>query len=374
MPTVASVATRVPSHYYRQDTLASTFKSYCEAHQVGLDGELVDQLYQNSQIRGRYFAQPLDSFFDPPMHNRVNEASLRVAVDLAAEAVAEALDEAGLSTSDVRSITSLASTLIAIPTLETRVMNRLPFPPDLKRFPLNGLGCMGGAAGMARVNDYLVGHPEEVAVLLACEMGGTGIWLGGIQGYLQSVAESTGDGAASFSDLVSQAVTTALFGDGLAAAVCVGDRHHLAQAGGPRILGTRSVFVADTQEIMEVRVMSKGFMTALSADVPRHARDGIASVIEEFLGGHALGLDDIGVWMLHPGGPKVVSEIQEAFSLSDDDLRFSFDVLGEVGNVSAPTVLFVLDRAMRTDVPEGTYGLMVAMGPGFSEELVLFQW
>lgn len=375
MTWIAATKAALPSFCYSQSTLAALFKKYCVAMGYDLDHDLIDGLFTNAMIRERHFALPLDSFFEPPTRHAANEAALSVAVDLSTKMVREMLDEVGCAPGEISRITSMMTTVISIPTLDARVMEHIDFPDHVKRVPLNGLGCMGGAAGLSRVHDYLVGHPEEAALLLCVELGGSMYWQGGLQGYLRSAMPRLAEDPGVFSEVVSQVISGALFGDCLTAALLVGDGHRLAGRGMPRVVDNRSITLRRTVSVMNVDVMDDGFKNILSPDVPRYASTALRAALEPLLGKHGLGIGDLRHYMIHPGGPKVLQVVQDDLGLTDQALALSRDVLARIGNVSAPTVLYMLDEAVRRSRPaQGSYGVMASMGPGFSEEVVLLQW
>ena len=375
MPYVAATATNLPAHYYDQQTLADTLRKYCQTIGLDVDLDIIDSLFANTQIDGRYFAMPLDTFFDPPPFSQVAARCVEEAADLCEQTVRKVLDEAGLKSTEVAQLTSMMSTVVSVPTVDAIIMNRIEFSPALKRNPVNGLGCMAGVAGISRVTDYLRGHPEDAVVLLCCELGGSAFWQGGVQGYLQAALDKDLTTSAFYTDLVSQIVTVALFGDGVAAAVIVGDDHPLVRPGLPRIVDTRSGFLPGTLDVAGVDVLDSGFRNRLSVDVPGLARTGLRPVLDPLLGAHGLTQESIGHWIIHPGGPKVLTATAEEFGLGEDDLTLSRHVLRTVGNVSGPTVLYMLEETFRSyDLAPDTWGLIVGMGPGFSQEAVLLRW
>jgi alkylresorcinol/alkylpyrone synthase len=231
----------------------------------------------------------------------------------------------------------------------------MPFSPNLKRVPLFGLGCVAGAAGLARVSDYLRGHPNEAAILLSIELCSLTIQ------------------ADDFS--IANIVSSGLFGDGAAAVLLVGDDHPGQAGSGPRVIDNRSIFFPDTEYVMGWDVMDSGLKIVLSGDVPQLAEAHVRPEVETFLGEHGLSIQDIKHWIAHPGGPKVIQAIETALGLSDDALSISRESLAAAGNMSSTSVLLILEETLSRFKPEpGTYGLLMAMGPGFCAELVLLQW
>ena len=232
-------------------------------------------------------------------------------------------------------------------------MNRLPFPRTLKRTPIFGLGCLAGAAGVARTADYLRGAPKEAALLLSVELCSL---------TLQSQDLS-----------VPNLVSSGLFGDGAAAVLMVGAEHP-SVANRPRVLATRSVFFDNSEHVMGWDIGEWGFKVVLSPEVPDYARERLTPALLEFVADCGLTLDQIRAWVAHPGGPKVIQALQESLALPEDAFQLTRESLANVGNLSSASVLFVLREALARDVAPGTYGILLAMGPAFCAEVVLLQW
>jgi len=280
-----------------------------------------------------------------------NDAWIRVAQELGGEAVARALAAAGLTVDDVDMLIFVSVTGIATPSIDARLVNRLHLPPRIKRIPIFGLGCVAGAAGVARAADYVRAFPHQVAVLLSVE--------------LCSLTLRADDSS------VANLIASGLFGDGAAAVVVVGKERH---ATGPEIVATRSVFYPDTEHVMGWDISEKGFRIVLSADVPKTARRFLRRDVDGFLAEHGLTRDQIGAWVCHTGGPKVLEAIEEALDLPENALARSWESLRSIGNLSSASVLMVLGDTLKQAPPVGTWGMMLSMGPGFCSELVLLRW
>lgn len=244
---------------------------------------------------------------------------------------------------------------LAVPSVDARIAAQLGLRDDVRRVPLFGLGCVAGAAGVARVNDYLRGAPDAVAALISVELCSLTY-----PGYKPSLAGLVG---------------SALFADGAAAVVAVGERRaEQLAAGGPSILDSRSHLYPDSLRTMGFDVGATGFELVLSKDVAAVVEQYLEADVTQFLGAHGLTTADIGAFVSHPGGPKVIEAINAALSLPPEALELTWRSLGEIGNLSSASVLHVLRDTMAKPPPSGSPGLMLAMGPGFCSELVLLRW
>jgi alkylresorcinol/alkylpyrone synthase len=302
-------------------------------------------------VGGRHLALPMEEY--PKIENwgQANDHWIRVAQDLGGKAVMSTLDRAGLSVDEVDAIYFTTVTGVATPSIDARLMNRLGLPSRAKRVPIFGLGCLAGAAGIARAADYLKGHPDEVAILLSVELCSLTL-----QREDLSVENLIGSG---------------LFGDGAAAAVLVGEQR---ASGGPRVVASRSSFYPDTERVMGWDVSERGFKIVLSAEVPEMVKRYLRRDVDAFLAEQELHRNDMAVWISHPGGPKVLEAMQEALELPEGSLESAWRTLREVGNLSSTSVLLVLEETLASPPPAGSWGLISAMGPGFCSELVLLKW
>ena len=275
-----------------------------------------------------------------------------MAQEVGESAILEALERAGLGTDEVDAFLFVTVTGVATPSIDARLMNRLGLAPRVKRMPIFGLGCVAGAAGIARAADYVKAYPDQVALLVSVE--------------LCSLTLQRKD--LSIPNLIS----SGLFGDGAAAVVVVGDER---RSDGPRIVATRSIFYPDTEQVMGWEISEKGFQVVLSAEVPEMVRNHLRQDVDRFLADHGTSRKEIASWVAHPGGPRVLEAMAETLELSDGELDVTWRSLGEVGNLSSTSVLLVLEETMREHRPEpGSLGLVLAMGPAFCSELVLLEW
>ncbi|MBL8742294.1 MAG: type III polyketide synthase [Myxococcales bacterium] len=351
---VASVETVLPSHRYVQADLARLAQRLLPT-QALKEGTL-QRLFQRVGVAERYVALPAERYSELSGFGARNDAWLEVATRLSEEVVSKALVAAGVSADQIGLMASTTVTGVAVPSLDARLMNRLPFSPSMKRMPLFGLGCLGGAAGLARAADYLRAFPEELAVFLSVE--------------LCSLTFQPENG--SLANLIS----TGLFGDGAAAVVLAGANHPLAATSAvPRIIASRSAFFPRTERVMGWDIIDSGFQIVLSSDVPTICAEQAGPAVDGFLASQGLSRGDVRSWIMHPGGPKVIDALEAALCLGPEALRPTRESLANVGNLSSASVLFLLAEHRRKLRPEpGEHSILMAMGPAFCAELVLLQW
>ena len=348
--TLAGVHAVLPPHRYTQAELTAAFTEMC----LGPDGNqaLLARLHANAQVSSRHLVLPLEQYATLTGFGESNDLFIAHAVQLGAAALTGALERAGIAPDEVDVVISTTITGIAVPSIEARIAQLVGLRPDVKRMPLFGLGCVAGAAGIARLHDYLIGHPNQVGAMLSVE--------------LCSLTVQRDDHS------VANLVASGLFGDGAAAVVAVG-AHRPAQ--GPRVLDSRSHLYPDSEQIMGWDVGAGGLKIVLDAQVPAIVQQYLGQDIRSFLAAHSLQVDDVGAWVSHPGGPKVIEAIEAELGLAGDPLELTWRSLDQIGNLSSSSVLHVLrDTLDKRSLMPGTPGMLMAMGPGFCSELVLLQW
>ncbi|MDT5139889.1 MAG: alkylresorcinol/alkylpyrone synthase [Mycobacterium sp.] len=345
-PSVAGVAVKFPRHRSSQaDTIAAL---------TDFAGPDFKRFALSSGVESRHTALPLSRYSALSGFSEANDVFVDVALELGEEALLEALEKAGVEPSEVDIVFSTTVTGLAVPTLEARLAARVGLRQDVKRVPLFGLGCVAGAAGVARMNDYLRAFPDQVAVLLAVE--------------LCSLTIQREDNS------VANLVASSLFGDGAAAVVTKG-AHRAAGAGvGPKVLATRSRIYPDTEGVMGWNIGSDGFRIVLSVDVATVTEKYLGDDVRNFLADHGLTPDDVSTWVCHPGGPRVIEAVENVLDLPTDALAHTRESLRSNGNLSSVSVLDVLGANMADPPAPGSIGLMIAMGPAIGSEFVLLKW
>ncbi|GGT33149.1 stilbene synthase [Streptomyces kurssanovii] len=351
--TVVAVRSALPSHRYAQSDLTELIGDLCL--RPGEDRGLLRRLHRSAGVRTRHLALPIERYQGLSDFGQSNTAWIEAGLALGEEALVGALESAGITAADVDLLVCTSITGVAAPSLDARLAVRVGMRPDVKRIPVFGLGCVAGAAGLGRIHDYLCGHPEDTAVLLSVE--------------LCSLTLQQRDGS------LANLVAGALFGDGAAAVVARGGRAAGPDAGRPRVVATRGRLYPDTEHLLGWKIGASGFRVVVDAGIPDIVRARLGPDLRAFLAAHGLGPDDVGTWICHPGGPKVLSAVADTLDLPEGALESAWRSLASVGNMSSASVLRLLEDIGRAGRPEpGTWGVLLAMGPGFCTEFVLLRW
>lgn len=349
-PQIAAAASAFPRHYYRQEEIAAALKRHWSARLS--NSKALERLLTRVGVDGRHLALPIEAYDDLTTWGKSNDAWIEVAEELAEQSICRALARAGLAEQDLDAIFFVSVTGIASPSIDARLINRMHLRTDIKRNPIFGLGCVAGAAGIARASDYVRAFPNQVAALVSVE--------------LCSLTWQRDDLS------VPNLISSALFGDGSAAVILAGSER---TASGPRVLGSRSSFYRGTEEVMGWNISEAGFKIVLSPNVPQMVRKHLARDVDGFLADYGLNRSDISSWIMHTGGPKVLQATEESLELSDGALDISWKSLRRFGNLSSTSVLLVLEEFMnRQRPPADSYSILAAMGPGFCAEIVLLRW
>lgn len=338
---LVATGTAVPPHRIEQrDAAAAAHQGFAARYD---DFERLARVFESSGIRRRYAVRPLEWYLEPLGWPERHAAYLQGASDLFVSAAGRALDSAGILASEVDTVVSVSSTGIATPSLEARVAARIGFRSDIERVPVFGLGCAGGASGLAIGSRLAQSRPGSVVLVVAVELCTLAFRLDKLT--------------------KENIVATALFGDGASACILRSTEEGIATV---EMSGQHTW--PDTLDIMGWDVDPQGFGVIFDRAIPPFAQEHIAPAIAGILGRAGLELADVDRFACHPGGAKVVNALERALSLPQGSLDHEREVLAEFGNMSAPTAIFVLERVIEAGLPSRT--LLTAMGPGFTASCV----
>lgn len=348
MPRLLSVATALPPHCLARDEARAIARQVFAGHRH-LDRLL--NVFDSSGIEQRYFCEPGDWFLDEHSPESINRSYIDNATDLSETAVRLALERCSLEPADVDYLIYVNTTGLATPSIDARLLNRLGCRLDAAHLPIWGRGCAGGAAGIAHMGEYMRGHPRGVGVVVAAEFCG--------------LTFLPGD------HTKSNIVASALFGDGVGAAVVAGSE---VDRPGLKIERTRSRLYPDSLDIMGWNVTAHGLQVVFNRRIPDIVRQHGAADLDSLLRLAGIQQEEVVEYLYHPGGPKVLSAYREAYGLDAKALRHSQEVLRDYGNMSSATVMFVLERFLQQQARSvDGYAVVSALGPGFCAESLLLK-
>jgi alkylresorcinol/alkylpyrone synthase len=346
---IVSAASAFPTHVYPQRAISAALNRIWKDQ---VRPEVLERLHAHCGVDQRCLSLSLEQYEQLRTWGQANTLWIETAEQLGSTAICRAITPHGIEPRDIDALLFTSVTGISSPSIDARLVNRMTLNPAIKRMPLFGLGCVAGAAGIARAADYLRAFPDQIATVLSVE--------------LCSLTWRRDDTS------VANLISTGLFGDGAAAVVLAG-----AESGfdGPEILATRSVFYPQTEDVMGWDISEKGFRIVLSPQVASVIESRLAQDVDAFLAEQGLSRADVGSWIIHTGGPKILEAVERALELPDGALDPSWDCLRRVGNLSSASVLVVLEDILTRRRPApGTYSILAAMGPGFCSEFVLLRW
>ncbi|UAC47019.1 type III polyketide synthase [Bacillus aquiflavi] len=361
MPTIVSVAEAVPPYEIDQETAIQFAKQLFSGSFRDIDRLL--QVFQNGQIEKSHFIKGIDWFRQKHGLAEKNKAYIEGAVQLGTEAIQKCLGEkAYIKTrvpyDEIDAIFTISSSGIATPSIEARIMNILPFKESVKRIPIWGLGCAGGAAGLSRAYEFCLAFPKAKVLVLCIE--------------LCSLTFQHNDRTKS------NLIGTSLFADGVACALLCGDEafddKHFQQILYPKILATESITKRDSLNVMGWDVKDEGLYVVFSKSIPTIITNWLKPNVDSFLQKNNLQMKQMNHFIVHPGGKKILEAYVHALNIPQEMVNISFNILRQYGNMSSATILYVLNRFMRLNHKEGEYGLALSLGPGFSSESLLLRW
>jgi alkylresorcinol/alkylpyrone synthase len=303
----------------------------------------LSRVFDNAGITKRHAARPLSWFSEPHAWQDRMAAYAEVASALFVEATTRALDRAGLAAADIDCIVTVSSTGFATPSLEARLAGGMGFRADIERVPVFGLGCAAGVSGFAIASRMAKGRPGATVLFVVIELCSLAFRLDALT--------------------KPNIIATALFGDGAAACIL-----RSGPGGVAEVESTGEHLFPDTLGIMGWQIDDVGFGIILEQSLPPFAEAEIGPAVGTILARSGLTLADIDRFICHPGGAKVLTALEATFDLAPGSLDHERAVIADYGNMSSPTVLFVLERAIAAGLPERS--AMVAMGPGFSASCV----
>jgi alkylresorcinol/alkylpyrone synthase len=332
-----SVATAVPPHIAEQRVAKEIGRRAFRGRASMF--ERLSGVFDNADIAKRHLVAPLEWYEQPHGWAERNAIYLAACEQLFEDAACKAIEKAGLAPEDIDGVVTASTTGIATPSLEARVGPRIGFRDDVRRVPVFGLGCAGGVSGLALTARLAASDPGTNWLFVTVETCSTSIRLD--------------------SDDPAAIVATALFGDGAAAAVVSTEDGGLGQ-----IRSSAERLWPDTLGIMGWRVEDPGLGVVFDRAIPPFIEANLADAVDGMCRQMDIARADIDRFCCHPGGAKVIAAIETALELNQGELNVEREVLRDFGNMSAPTVLFVLERLLRTALPERV--LMTAFGPGFT--------
>ncbi len=347
---IVSAGTAFPRHYYSQEVLLDALQQYWNGKLE--NPKILSRLHSRAAVDGRHLALPLLEYHNLNTWGDNNRAWFRAAEELGTQALCRAACAIGLDRQQIGALLFMSITGVSSPSIDARLINRLGLSPQIRRVPIFGLGCVGGAAGIARAADYVRAYPDQIAALVSVETCSLTLQRDDVS--------------------VANLISSGLFGDGAASVLVAGSGVGLP---GPEIVATRSTFYPGTEDVMGWDITEKGFRIVLSPKVPDVIRENLGRDVDTLLQENDLRRSDIGTWIMHTGGPKILDATQEALGLPDGALEASWESLRKVGNLSSASVLVVLEEFMTRRRPEpGSWSVLGAMGPGFCSELILLRW
>lgn len=371
MTQILAVRSAFPPHRYPQEECTRAFADLAGLRPA--QRALLERVSRNAGVDTRHTALPLAQYATLSGVAAANDRYVTEATTLAGRALGAALAAAGVPAAEVDLLLLTSVTGVSVPSLDARLIPGAGLRADVKRLPVFGLGCVAGAAGLARLHDYLLGWPEHVAALVSVEL----------------CSLTVPRAQVTTADLVAGA----LFGDGAAAVIATGTNGAGAGASAngasarrrpPQVIATHSEVYPGSGDALGWRLADEGWRIVLRTELAAVVEQRIGPTVTKFLAGHGLAPEDIGTWICHPGGPKVIDAVRDGLGLPEDAVAASRRSLAAVGNLSSASVLHILEQLQPPGPaaagPAGEHGggqrhcLMVGLGPGVSVELVLMRW
>jgi alkylresorcinol/alkylpyrone synthase len=347
-PTIAATATALPPYTITRDDVKYYMGRVFDIPERKLEAMM--SIVDNAQVHKRHAIFPIEYLVEPRALAKTNNEYIEHAVKLGREAAEKCLERAGLKPDDIDLIITVSCTGFMIPSLDAHLINLMGFRSNVRRMPFTELGCAAGAMALGRAADYLKANPGGNVLIISVE--------------LPSLTFQRKD--------ISQAnlISSILFGDGAAAVIVSGKPTR-----GPKILASETYTFPDSLGAMGFDLRDSGFHILLAKDVPEMIGEKIGGLVQAFLDRQGRKREEIKGWILHPGGARLLGNVEKQLGLSKCDTQPSWDILGNVGNLSSATILFILQEWLeKRPLNPGEYAMAAAFGPGFSAEFLLLQW
>ncbi|GBF10341.1 type III polyketide synthase [Tepidibacillus sp. HK-1] len=353
MSYIISVGTAVPPYEISQETAKNFSKILFKDHFKDIDRLL--RIFDHTQITKRHFCVPIEWFEVEHTFEEKNMIYVKNAIELSKQAIFHCLKNTPFATEDIDHILFISSTGLSTPSIDAYLFNDpdIHFNPHIKRTPIWGLGCAGGAAGLSRAMEYSRAFPNDKVLVVSLEIGELA--------FLRNDLSK------------SNLVATSLFGDGAAAVLIVGDQVLQTDAG-LKMIDSQSTIWKNSLDVMGWDVRNNGLKVIFSKDIPSIVQNELKPNVDQFLLNHHLTLSDLQFFILHPGGTKIIEAYENAFQITEQETMITRQILNQYGNMSSPTVLFVLQALLKSHPPKNGHGILIALGPGFSSEIILLEW
>jgi alkylresorcinol/alkylpyrone synthase len=346
--TIAASATALPPYLITRDDVKYYMGKVFDIPERRVEAMMA--IVDNAQVHQRHAIFPIDYTIEPRPLAQTNNEYIEHAVKLGREAAEKCLSRAGLKPEDIDLIITVSCTGFMIPSLDAHLIKLMGFRSNIRRMPFTELGCAAGAMAISRAADYIKSNPGANVLIISVE--------------LPSLTFQRKD--------ISQAnlISSILFGDGAAAVIVTGK-----EKPGPRVLVTETYTFPDSLGAMGFDLRDSGFHILLAKDVPEMIGERIQELVQGFLSRHGKTRQDIKGWILHPGGARLLGNVEQRLGLCKCDTQPSWDILANVGNLSSATILFILQEWLeKRPLKPGEHAMAAAFGPGFSAEFLLLQW
>lgn len=352
MPYIISAGTADAPFKLPQDEVKKFIYNLFSNSSIDIDRMI--GVFDNSSVSERHFSAPMEWFGEEHSFAEKNKIYADTALKLSSQAIEDCLWKADVDVSRIDHVFFVSSTGLATPTIDALLFNKMKFNRHVKRTPIWGLGCAGGAAGLSRAMDYTKAYPESTALLISIELCS-----------LTFIKDDVSK---------SNIVASSLFSDGAAAVLVAGDEVNIGKGKGIRLLNSLSTIYDNSLDVMGWDIAEEGLRVIFSKDIPTIVRDCVKPNIMELLYINNLTLNDLKHFVTHPGGLKVLDAYEQSLGLTNGKLNLSRKVLNLHGNMSSPSVIYVLNEfLLQNSYKPDEYGLISSLGPGFSSELILFR-